>query len=321
MVQVNELGYRAWEEKASPTFRGWFVIAQTGCALAWKSGWVRRIMFFAGLPTLFLALSFFFYEQAIKNPAIKMNLANFFMSGPIPSPEVAAAIMKSPEDARHMVWSYLLLTFFRLPQGIAMVLIVGLIAPRLIAQDVRSRAFLLYFSRPIDVSHYVLGKSAIVWAFLMCITTLPALALYVGGILMSPNFSVITSTWDLPFRILLASCVLIVPTTALALCFSSLTTDSRNAGFLWFATWILGWVAFSTVQVANIRPGNLQQDIFKDSHWTLLSPYHTLGKLQTWIFGMEAEFTKIFPSALAVFVVTLVALAVLFRRVTAPLRV
>ena len=39
----------------------------------------------------------------------------------------------------------MILAFFRYPQAIAMVLVVGLIAPMMISYDFRSKAYLLYF--------------------------------------------------------------------------------------------------------------------------------------------------------------------------------
>ena len=83
-----------------------------------------------------------------------------------------------------MIWSLLLMAFFRYPQGLLMVLLVGMIAPSLISLDLRSRAFLLYFSRPITPLEYVFGKALVIWTYLAAVTTLPALVLYVLGVLL-----------------------------------------------------------------------------------------------------------------------------------------
>lgn len=207
-----------------------------------------------------------------------------------------------------------------------MVMVVGLIAPPLISQDVRSRAFLLYFSRPLTRGEYLLGKLASVWAYLAVISTLPALALYVLGVLLSPDLGVVSATWDLPFRIVAASLVLMLPTSILALCFSSLTQESRYAGFAWFAMWILGWFTYSvaaSIEIANAQfqqfqngsPMELQQ-----SSWTHVSLYHTLGRVQSWVFGF-ADFRDVLVSALILIGVTVIALTILLRRISAPMRV
>jgi hypothetical protein len=116
------------------------------------------------------------------------------------------------EQIRHTFWTWLLMTYFRYPQSVALIFLVGFITPSLIARDIRSRALMIYFSRPIGRFEYIFGKLAIPSAFLAFITTLPALALYLLGIFLSPDPSIIFWTWDIPLRILLASGVVIIPT-------------------------------------------------------------------------------------------------------------
>lgn len=234
--------------------------------------------------------------------------------------ELLFANIQNPDVARHDFWAQLILLFFRYPQAYLMVLIVGLVAPRLIAQDFRSRAFLLYFSRPIAPYEYVLGKAAIIWVYLALITTVPALVLYLLGIGLSPTISVVTATWTLPLRILLASLVLIIPTTSLALCFSSLTSESRYAGYMWFAVWILGWVLwFVMTSLTMVVLGSSSARSSLDSLWKLASLYHTLADVQRWVFGL-GTFKQVLPSLVSLMVLTLLSWSILMRRVTAPLR-
>ncbi|MGQ9575467.1 MAG: ABC transporter permease [Thermoguttaceae bacterium] len=229
---------------------------------------------------------------------------------------------------RHLVWSWLLANFFRYPQAVVMALLVGMIAPPLIAQDVRTRAFLLYFSRPLTRVEYMVGKMAVLWGYLSLITTLPALFLYLLGVFLSPDLGVIRETWDLPLRILAASAVLMIPTTALALALSSLTSESRYATFAWFAIWAAGWAAYAIVNV-NIPGSRTAQNV------TLASLYHILGEVQHWVFGLDRSFgslvsavVRVQPARLPVSAaaveltaITLVSLAILYRRVSAPMRV
>jgi ABC-2 type transport system permease protein len=125
-----------------------------------------------------------------------------------------------------------------------------------------------------------------VWAHLLMISMVPALALYLVGVLLSPNLGVFADTWDLPLRIIAASMVLMLPTSALALCFSSLTQESRYAGFAWFTVWILGWFTYGAATAAeafNAQQGAFAQRgaaVIAESTWTHLSLYHTLGRVQ-----------------------------------------
>jgi ABC-type transport system involved in multi-copper enzyme maturation permease subunit len=217
-----------------------------------------------------------------------------------------------------------------------MVMVVGVISPPLISQDIRSRAFLLYFSRPLTRIEYLVGKVASLWAYLAVIATLPALALYLLGIMLSPNLGVVASTWDLPLRIIAASVVLMVPTCTMALCFSSLTQESRYAAFAWFAVWILGW--FTYVAATSAETFNASQEAYharrearrfgrpapvfevKESAWTHLSLYHTLGRVQRWIFGFS-RFEDVLTSTAILVAVTLASLAITYHRISAPMRV
>jgi ABC-type transport system involved in multi-copper enzyme maturation permease subunit len=212
-----------------------------------------------------------------------------------------------------------------------MVMVVGMIFPPLISQDIRSRAFLLYFSRPLVRTEYVLGKLASLWTFLALISSVPALSLYLIGLLLSPSLEVAFDTWDIPLRILGASVALMLPTSSLALCLSSLTQESRYAGFAWFAIWVMGWFAFGAATSAEAMnaqmptqgtmgmqgsPGSL---VIEDSPWTHLSLYHTLGRVQRWIFGF-IETNDVLVSLAILIVLTVGSLRILYWRISAPMR-
>jgi hypothetical protein len=197
-----------------------------------------------------------------------------------------------------------------------MVLLVGIIAPLLISYDLRSKAYLMYFSRPLSPMEYIVGKSAVIWFFLMMITTVPAFMLYIAGVLLSPDLSVVLQTWDIPLRIVAASVVLVVPTTALALCYSSFTAESRYAAFAWFATWVMGFVAYRILTFAQRGGGAgrsgpqgrgplaVQQWGVDPDRWRLLSPFHTLGKVEAWVFGLDATPASVTPALIMLIAIT-----------------
>jgi ABC-type transport system involved in multi-copper enzyme maturation permease subunit len=277
------------------------------------------MIFFAWLPAGVYAFGFFFWEKSLLTPEFAEPIEGFVQTAPEEFKDIVLDGMRAqdPASARHGMWAWLLYSFFRKPQGFVMVVVVGLIAPPLISQDIRSRAFLLYFSRPISRWDYVAGKFATVFFYLALISTLPALALYVLGVLLSPSLSVVTATWDLPLRILAASAVLAIPTASLALFLSSMTQESRLAAFAWFAIWVLGWVTYGIMTGVDAASSHGQPDF---DRWTDFSLYHTLGRVQSWVFGF-ADFGDVRTSALILTVITIVAVILLFRRVAAPMRV
>ena len=323
-MPVHSAGYRAWDGKRVPESTRWAMIAATGIRRTSKSKWLRRMMFVAVFPSIFLAVPFFLFEQSLRDPNTARDLIGSLRGLPqgrafletIPR-GIQNASPEQIEILRHKIWSYLLLTLFRYPQAVLMVLVVGIVAPPLISHDVRSRAFLIYFSRPITRAEYVLGKFGTVAFFLLMITTVPALVLYTFGVGLSPSLGVIGSTWDLPLLILLASAVLILPTTSIALMFSALTKESRYAGFAWFAVWILGSVIFSVVMGLTA----ITHEDFVEPGWrVLLSPYHLLGVVQSWVFDLHGDDTVVVPALLILSVVTVTSLAVVYRRVGTPMR-
>lgn len=322
-MPIHDVGYRRWEGDFSSVWLRWTVVAGAGIRLVWKSHWLRRMLIFAWLPTAVTGVGFFVYEQSLEHQqwkraavqVINWHLASRPSSSPssLVSDEGIASLRnrfaRHPEDVRHEVWSLLLMVFFRYPQGLLMVLIVGIIAPSLISLDMRSRAFLLYFSRPITPWEYIFGKALVIWTYLAAVTTLPALVLYVLGLLLSPSLEVVLYTWDLPLRILVASLVLMLPTTSLAMLFSSLTTESRYAGFAWFAVWGLGWTAYANLRVLG-----------QSRQWSMLSLYHMLGRVQEWVFGLSTDLNEVSSAALLLLILTVMPLLVLTTRVVAPMR-
>jgi ABC-2 type transport system permease protein len=342
-------------------------IATTGTKLVWTSRWLRRAVFFAWSPALFFAASFFAFEQAIDEGRITSlqeraargsDLDGIGLLGTI----LADTLGRSDEAQTHfdrdaevvatrrLVWSRLLLAFMRAPQAVLLAVVVGLVAPALISRDLRAKAWLVYFTRPLSGIHYIAGKIAVLATVVAAVTVLPALALWFAGVLVSPSVWVVVETWDLPLRVVAASVALAIPTVLLALAYSSLTAESRIASFAWFATWAACWIAHSSLATADFvaavdahktavaeglesdddqwRPPPRRVDWVARAagvdttidRWSWLSPYHAIGVIQARIFGVETRPEAYVPPAVALGVVSLVSIIVLAWRVAAPLR-
>ncbi len=262
-MPLHDVGYRPWAGSREGA-GGAGVIAATGVRLAWQSRWLRRAVLFAWSPALAFATAFFAFEQAVEEgylfgpgPVLRGGplavgfgelgawLTEFFAG------DTAAGGPTALEATRREVWARLLLSFMRAPQAVLLAIVVGLVAPPLIARDLRAKAWLFYFTRPLSRWDYILGKAGILVTVVAMITMVPALALWVVGVSVSPSMWVAVSTWDLPLRIVAASAALAVPTVLLALAYSSLTAESRMAAFAWFATWVACWIAHSALVGAD----------------------------------------------------------------------
>jgi len=365
-MPLHDVGYRAWRGDRRGPWAAAAAIATTGIRLAWTSRWLRRAVLLAWSPALAFAASFFAFEQAIdegriaslqERAALGRNLDGIGLLGTIladtlgKSDEADAQLTREAETAatRRLVWSRLLLAFMRAPQAVLLAIVIGLVAPQLVSRDLRAKAWLVYFTRPVGRIHYVAGKIAVLGTVVAAVTVLPAVALWFAGVLVSPSVWVIVETWDLPLRIVAASAVLAVPTVLLALAYSSLTAETRIASFAWFATWAACWIAHSSLTTADlvaaddsraavVADGAEEEDDWQPprrrrnwlaraagidagiDRWAWISPYHAIGVIQAWMFGVEARPQAVMPSAAALAAVSLASALVLGWRVAAPLR-
>lgn len=326
-MPIHNLGYRQWDGERESGNSRWSVIAGIGIQRAWQSKWLRRIAFVVWAPPLAYGILIFLFEQVLSSRTptspheIRMffELLRVFLPGET-FPAVQASLQNLDNvtsqqllsEVRPLYWKSVLLQLQR-SQSIGMVVVVGIVAPALISQDVRSRAFLLYFSRPLSRLQYIGGKFATVAAFLLLTCTLPQLLLYLFAVLLSPDISVVGYTWDLPIRTTLASATMIVPTTLLSLMLSSLTTETRFATFGWFTIWIFGLAAYMVMRNLN---GDTSELILRVSFLFLL-----FSDLSVQILGIPTlpthaqDIQVAFAIALA-----MVSFAVVFKRVSAPLQ-
>ncbi len=393
-MPLHDVGYRPWRGNLQGSLSAILVIAATGIRLAWASRWLRRAVFFAWSPALLFAGSFFAFEQAVDEGRLGAMRDQVSRGRDIDGIGVLGKVIADsfggaePEAGKHAdpevellrtrraVWSRLLLAFMRSPQAILLAIVIGLVAPALVSRDLRAKAWLIYFTRPVGKFEYVAGKLLILGLLVATITMLPALGLWMAGVAVSPSVWVAVATWDLPVRIVVASVALALPMVLMALAFSSLTAESRIASFAWFATWIACWVAHTSLAGADMaraaaadeqaavaddglgvgegtpwrrqnrrggltdvlepmaRPGGAPFDLRRIrwiskaagldptiDRWAWLSPYHALGVVQAWIFGIERRPEAVLPPLAALATVAVLSALVLWWRVDAPARV
>ncbi|MEN9553969.1 MAG: hypothetical protein RLZZ232_255 [Planctomycetota bacterium] len=323
-MPIHDPGYREWHGVRAALLTRWMVVAEIGIRRAWLSMWLRRMMFFAWMPAALMGFLIFVYEQASGRDEFAgeavIGLSQMLLEpgagGQRQFSNVSELVQRrtaSPGTERHLFWSALLLTLFRRSQPFILIPMIGVIVPPLISQDFRSRAFLLYFSRPLTRMQYILGKAASVMFFLLMITLVPAMLLFLMGVLLSPDLSVLSSTWDLPLKILLVSLMIVVPCTLLSLMLSSLTTESRYASFGWFAIWILGFLTYAAIMpLMSSEATSLLQCV---------SLFHVFSDVAAWILDTNFQVQGIEMRLILLGLITVLSAAVLYRRVSAPLQI
>lgn len=326
-MPLHDVGYRGWNGEKTNLQLRWITIATTGFRMALRSTWLNRTLILAVVPALVFGLFFFLFEQSIVQKDLREFIGNLVLLSGAPS-ELQQLVQQNPEEARPTIWAALVLLFFRYPQSFALVVIVGMIAPRLISADLRNKGYLLYFSRPIYLFGYICGKAATICAFMACITTLPACVLYVVGLSLSPDLNALMGTWDIPLRIAAASIVLMIPVSSVALACSAVGGESRYAAFSWFAIWVVGWVSYSVLRVGEVATsgrrnrfeGRPMDTLMEQSRWEILSPFHCLGRMQQYVFGLYPETNSIAPFFIMAAVVTILSLSFVAWQIRRRLR-
>ncbi len=115
---------------------------------------------------------------------------------------------------------------------IAMCLFVG---TPLVARDMKAGALEVYFSKPLYLLDYLIGKFMVIACFLAAMTLIPALLLLLLEVLFTVGEGNLGGVFERLPRILLASTLIITVPSVIVLAASSLSRNARNAAVVWFA--------------------------------------------------------------------------------------
>jgi ABC-type transport system involved in multi-copper enzyme maturation permease subunit len=178
----------------------------------------------------------------------------------------------------------------------------------LISRDVRHRALLMYFSRSITRSDYLLGKYLALVLFLLFVTFVPGLLLFLGQLGMGQERLSAGERLEDLGSIALHSLILTVPMSAVVLAFSSLTKRTYLAAILWIIFYFLSTSLSPTLVFA------LKTDWPKMLSWQNLTAH--LGDL---CYAQRTPPTPVldcgaWPPLLILVSVTVLSLALVWRR-------
>ena len=103
----------------------------------------------------------------------------------------------------------------------------------LIASDRRANALQIYLSKPLMRTEYIFGKAAILFAFLLFVTLVPALLLLVVQVLFAGSFAFLKKNLFLFPAITVAAMLQAILATFTMLALSSLSKSTRYVGILY----------------------------------------------------------------------------------------
>ncbi|HGE69187.1 TPA: hypothetical protein ENX78_00030 [Candidatus Poribacteria bacterium] len=174
----------------------------------------------------------------------------------------------------------------------------------LIANDMKSNALQLYFSKPLTRSDYIIGKIAIIMIMLECITAVPCLLLFIEYAVLSQDLTFLRENYWLIGSIIAYSLVLNLPITFLTLALSSVTKNYRYSAIILVAI-ILGSAVVS----------GLLKVIFRSSWTNFVMYWYNIGIIGRGLFGMKDEFSEWQWSFVIMLVLSIICFWIMYRKI------
>jgi len=235
-MPIFDQGYQHWDGKLSGHAWRWLAIARRGVRTQLKVRSTRLVLLLAWAPALALGAFLAFWgllEQKTE------DFAAFFAFLPMP-------VVLHPKEFRGPIWTIAFSVFLTAETWAAMVLVV-IVGPNLISQDLRFNAMPLYLSRPLSRLDYFAGKLATIGAFLAAVMIVPALLTYLMGVAFSLSFGVVADTYRIVPACLAYGAIVVAVAGLLMLAISSLSRNSRYVSATWIGLWMVGNFAANTL--------------------------------------------------------------------------
>lgn len=230
-MPIFEQGYQHWSGTlAGHTWR-WLAITKHGVRVAMANKWLRLSLLVSWLPAFGLAAILAFWGLLEQQSALVLPYA------PMLKGFLNEQMVLDPRAHRMEVWT-LSYTYFMLIELRFSMLLVMIVGPNLISQDLRYNALPLYLSRPLRRFDYFLGKWGVIVTFLGAVTIVPAIIAYILGLLFSLDASIVRETFPLLLASVAYGLVISLSAGTLVLALSCLSRNSRYVALFWLALWL-----------------------------------------------------------------------------------
>jgi len=279
-MPIFDQGYQHWHGTLTGHTWRWLAIAHQGVRTQWQKKATKRVLVVAMFPALVLALllagwGLFEQQSALLEPFL------FLIQG------LPAELKAGPRSFRVPIWTILFNNFLYIEVIFSMLLVL-IVGPDLISQDLRFNALPLYLSRPVRRVDYFLGKLGVIAVYLAAVTIVPIVLAYGAGVCFSLDYHVLEQTIWVLLGSVAYGVILVVSAGTLMLAFSSLSKNTRLVGGLWLGVWFIGNIA------AGVLAGMVRAD------WCPLVSYvENLGRIREVLLDTKSAWepiARIFPS-------------------------
>jgi ABC-2 type transport system permease protein len=245
-MPIFDQGYQHWTGKLSSHAWRWLTITRHGVRGQLKNRWTIYILLMGFAPALVLAGFLVLWGLLEQRSPLIGPLIGILEGLP-------GEMKADPSKFRTTVWTIAYQVFFSFEVFFAM-LLVAIVGPGLVSQDLRFNAMPLYFSRPLRRFDYFFGKLGVMAVFIAIVAVLPSVLAYLLGLAFSLDLRVVRDTFRVLPASILFGIVVIVSTGTLMLAISSLTRNSRYVVAIWLAVWLVTWALAVNLVIAFERP-------------------------------------------------------------------
>ena len=245
-MPIFDQGYQHWTGPLSGHTWRWLAITRRGVSAQWKSWWIKAVVFMALIPAL--ALSAFLVLWGLLEQKSSILTPFLFLFQGLP-PEV----LEGAKGYRAVFWTLAFHAFFNFELIFSMLLVL-LVGPNLISQDLRFNAIPLYFSRPLRRIDYFIGKLGVIATFVALVAIIPPVLAYLIGVAFGFDANVFADTGRLLVASVAYGVVIVLSSGTLMLAISSLSRNSRMVGAAWIGIWVISSVS------AGILTNTVRQD-------------------------------------------------------------
>ena len=271
-MPIHDQGYRRYGGGRAPRGQAWLVIARSG---------IRAMLGRRALIGLLLVSWFPFLGRAVQIYAA----ANV--------PQATQLLAVTAETFRQFLGQQEIFAFF----------VAVYVGAGLIANDRRANALQIYLSKPLTRAEYIFGKLAILAAFLLLVTWVPAIVLLLVQIAFAGNFAFFTNNVFLFPAITVFACIQVALAASTMLALSSLSNSSRYVGILYAA------VVFFTQAIYGVLFA-----VTRTTSFSWISFSANLAQIGDVLFRLRPQYATPWPVAFLVTGLVIVASGLVLER-------
>lgn len=328
-MALLETGYRPWNGQVQNVWKRRAVVARHTMSTCLRGRVVRFLVIVPWVLALVTVIVYFGVGQILVPGGLMEPLFNLLDGrGRAVMDGLVAWLALYPDITVRAVANFLLLSLAGLAQTISF-LIITMVIPRLLTQDVASNAIVVYSSRAISRFDYLGGKLVGLLGVLTLSWLGPVLAAWFLGNVVAPDWSFFWHARSALVHSLLLIVPVMIAVALIALGISSLSPKARIARATWLMIWILTlpligiakitqpWLAYLSISHVIDRLGKAIFSPYQDfvqARDSLPFFNSVFGKLPTEMVQLWGDSSLTGP-IIALTVMTAIAVAILWRRI------